>query len=134
MFRDSRPKACWATVAFGGRSQVDGSQKVRSLNLGSTTAVGSVLWENGCDHLLLAFWEWFHHSPSIITNSAPASFRCPCGKLYVGGKFYGSAVCEGSIVGTWLSRLREESGQVMRRPLGWPFRPKPQELQLIPRE
>lgn len=110
------------------------SQTVRSLNLGSTTAVGSVLWENGRDHLLLAFWEWFHHSPSIITNSAPASFRCPCGKFYVGGKFYGSAVCEGSIVGTWLSRLREESGQVMRRPLGRPFRPTPQELQLIPRE
>lgn len=69
---------------------------------GSTTVTGSVLWEDGRDHLL-AFWEWFCHAPSVITNSAPASFKYAC----VGGKFYGSAVheapwnrvCEGFTVG-----------------------------------
>lgn len=66
MLRHGRPKACWATVAFGGWTLSYGqvaeegksgwSQKVGGLNS------GSVLWEDGRDHLL-AFWEWFCHSP-----------------------------------------------------------------------
>lgn len=94
------------------------SQKVGSSNSGSATAIQPVLSVDGRERLL-AFWEWFCHSPTVIPISAPASFKCAC----VGGGFYGLAVhealwnrvCEGSTVGHGWAALGRWVALVARR-------------------